>query len=64
MTVLKRNYVLFSHLFGELQQSCICLIMAMEGVLHTQELSGKCKEFHSVWRVVTLQIFYFAAIFS
>jgi len=41
--VLKRNCVLFSQLFSELQQSCVCLIMGTEGVPHTLELSGKCQ---------------------
>jgi len=41
--VLKRNYVLFSHLFNKLQQSCVHLIMGTEGVPCTLELSEKCR---------------------
>ena len=36
--MLKRNFVLFSHLFIELQQSCVYLIMDVEGVPCTLEL--------------------------
>jgi len=33
----------FSHLFSKLQQSCLYLIMDMEGVPRKLELSGKCQ---------------------
>ena len=42
--VLKRNYVLFSDLFTELEQSWVYLIMSTEGAPLTPELSRKCHE--------------------
>jgi len=48
--VLKRNPVLFSHLFGELQQSCVYLIMGTEGVPRVPlNCQGNVKKFHCVW---------------
>ena len=41
MAQLKRNYVLYSYLFNELQVLCISL--GPEDVLQTLELSGKCE---------------------
>ena len=38
---VEKNYVLFSHLFSELQQSCVYLVLGTEGV-YILELSGKC----------------------
>ena len=37
---MKGNYVLFSHLFSELQQSCVYLIKGTEGAPRTVECRG------------------------
>lgn len=52
--VLQRNYVLFSRVFGELQQSCVYLVMVTEGML-PWNCRVNVREFHCVWKVVTLE---------
>jgi len=50
--MLKRNYVLFSHLFIELEQSYVSLIMSRRCATYP----GIVMEAHSVSRMVTLVI--------
>jgi len=40
MAQLIRNFVLFSHLFNELQVFFVCVNMGMKGVPQTLEMSG------------------------